>query len=295
MKKYMKNKYLLLMLIASSFLFSNQFGKNIVQYDEFDWHYAQTDHFDLYVSDSSGYHLSFIEQHSEDAYNKIQSLLNWSLKDRVSIIVYGSHNEFQQTNVISSHLPEGVGGVTELLKNRIVIPFDGSHRDFKHVIYHELVHAFINDCVYGGSLKSMLSNSIEVRIPLWMNEGLAEYIAEKWSSNSDMWIRDLVFNGKNLPHINQLGGYWAYRGGQSVWKFITEKWGEESISEIIKQIKAKGNVNQGVKSAISITIDELSDQWHKYLKKQYFSKDQKRFLDKRNQAEFVKTLLDHIK
>ena len=46
------------------------------------------------------------------------------------------------------------------LKNRIVIPFDGSHRDFKHVIYHELVHAFINDCVYGGSLKSMMSNSI---------------------------------------------------------------------------------------------------------------------------------------
>ena len=266
----MKIKYMFLYLLLFGLALSEQFGKNIVQYSEFDWFYTQTDHFDIYVSDSSGYHLSFLEEHSENAYDKIQSLFNWSLKNRISIIVYDSHNDFQQTNVISSHLPEGVGGVTELLKNRVVIPFDGSYKEFKHVIYHELVHAFINDCVYGGNLKSMMANSIKVRIPLWMNEGLAEYIAEKWSSNSDMWIRDLVLNGDNLPHINQLTGYWAYRGGQSVWNFITEKWGEESISEIIKQIKVKGDVSVGVKSAISINLDELTEQWHKYLKKEYW-------------------------
>ena len=49
----------------------------------------------------------------------------------------------------------------------------------------------------------MMANSIEVRIPLWMNEGLAEYVAEKWNTNSDMWIRDLVLNGKTyLTLIN---------------------------------------------------------------------------------------------
>ena len=255
MKKYIKIKYIVLIFFTISFIFPNQFGKNIVQYNEFEWYYAQSDHFDIYVSDSTGYHIDFVEEHIEDAYNKIKSLFNWTLKDRVSIIIYSSHNEFQQTNVISSHLPEGVGGVTELLKNRVVIPFDGSHQEFKHVIYHELVHVFINDCVYGGNLKSMMANSIEVRIPLWMNEGLAEYVAERWNTNSDMWIRDLVLNGKSLHHVNQLTGYWAYRGGHSVWKFITEKWGEESIAEIIAQIKNKGDVNKGVKAAISITID----------------------------------------
>ena len=188
-------------------------------------------------------------------------MFNWSLKDRVSIVVYPSHNDFQQTNIISSHLPEGVGGVTELLKNRVVIPFDGSYKEFKHVIYHELVHAFINDCVYAGNLKSMMANSIKVRVPMWMNEGLAEYIAEKWSSNSDMWIRDLVLNGDNLPHINQLNGYWAYRGGQSVWNFIAEKWGEESIAEIIRQIKRKGTISKGLKAAISIDTEALNDRY----------------------------------
>ena len=291
MKIYIKIKHIVLIFFTISFIFPNQFGKNIVQYNEFEWYYAQSDHFDIYVSDSTGYHIDFVEEHIEDAYNKIKSLLNWSLKDRISIIIYSSHNEFQQTNVISSHLPEGVGGVTELLKNRVVIPFDGSHREFKHVIYHELVHVFINDYVYGGNLKSMMANSIEVRIPLWMNEGLAEYIAEKWSTNSDMWMRDLVLNGKNLPHVNQLTGYWAYRGGQSVWKFITEKWGEESIAEIIAQIKNKGDVNKGVKAAISITVDELSEQWHQYLKKQYWPD----INNKSNISEISFQLTDHLK
>ena len=32
--------------------------------------------------------------------------------------------------------------------------------------------------------------------------------------------------------MNQLNGYLAYRGGQSIWKFITEEWGEEIIAEL---------------------------------------------------------------
>ena len=164
-------------------------------------------------------------KYCQDANNKISTYIGWDLKERSSIIVYNSHNDFQQTNVVDSYLQEGIGGVTELLKNRVVIPFDGSLKEFKHVIYHELVHVFINDYIYGGSLKNLI-NSNSVYIPLWMNEGLAEYLSATWDTNSDMWIRDLVINYDQLPTINDLNGYLAYRGGQSVWRFITSKWGE---------------------------------------------------------------------
>ena len=75
---------------------------------------------------------------------------------------------------------EGIGGVTELYKTRVVIPFDGSRKEFKHVIHHELVHMFINDYMYGGSIQNMISNQISYAIPLWMNEALAEFIADSW-------------------------------------------------------------------------------------------------------------------
>ena len=63
MKKNMKIRYMSLYLLLFGIALSEQFGKNIVQYGEFDWFYTQTDHFDIYVSDSSGYHLSFLEEH----------------------------------------------------------------------------------------------------------------------------------------------------------------------------------------------------------------------------------------
>ena len=152
-----------------------EFGKNIVQYDKFEWKYIQTEHFDIYFYENGVNNAEFVALHAEDAYNKISNLIGWDLKDRRSIVVYNSHNDFQQTNVIDMYLREGIGGVTELWKNRIVIPYDGDANQFKHVIYHELVHVFINDGMYGGSVQNLQSLST-VFIPLWMNEGLAEYL-----------------------------------------------------------------------------------------------------------------------
>ena len=44
--------------------------------------------------------------------------------------------------------------------------------NLKHVIHHELVHAFINDYIYKGSIQNMQNDDV-ILIPLWMNEGLS--------------------------------------------------------------------------------------------------------------------------
>ena len=263
-----KLKYILVLSLAINFNFA-QFGKNIVQYDNFEWHFIQTTHFDIYFYSQGNAHIDLIASHVEGAYDKISNLIGWGLNNRSSIIIYNSHNDFQQTNVIDSYMRESVGGVTELYKNRMVVPYDGSSSAFKHVIYHELVHVFINDGMYGGSLKQIINTGV-VFIPLWMNEGLAEYLSSKWETNSDMWVRDLAINNEQLPQISSLNGYLAYRGGQSVWKFITEKWGEEAIAEIFYSIQSLKDLNRGFKAAIGVNIEELSEQWHKYLKKEYW-------------------------
>ena len=262
------NKYTKCILFLFLFnLILGQFGKNIVQYDKINWNFIQTEHFDIYYYEPGELQINYVAHHAEEAYNKISELIGWDLNNRSAIIVYNSHNDFQQTNVIDSYMEEGIGGVTELMKNRMVIPFDGSNKDFIHVLYHELVHVFINDGIYGGSLRNLINS---VYIPLWMNEGLAEYLAGTWDTKSDMWMRDLAINSDQMPPINMLNGYLAYRGGQSVWKFITEKWGEESIAEIFYSIQSSKDINRGLKNAIGLDIEDLTKQWHKYLKKEYW-------------------------
>ncbi|MCH7496726.1 MAG: PD40 domain-containing protein [Candidatus Marinimicrobia bacterium] len=246
-----------------------QFGQNIVQYDRYDWQFIQSPYFDIYFYGDNLPLAEFASGVADEAYRQISDRLNWQIQKRVSIMIYASHADFQQTNVTFSYMYEGIGGVTELFKNRVVVPFEGSYDDFRHVIRHELVHALLNDMIYGGNVQSIISGRIRYSIPGWMNEGLSEYLATGWDANSDMYMRDLALHGDIVP-IQQLGGLYAYRGGQSVWRYIAGKYGEESIAEIFSRVKMSGNVERGFRAAIGADFELLTDQWRDYLKKLYW-------------------------
>ena len=129
-------KKILYVFFIFSLLFS-QYGKNIVQYDDFDWQFIQTKHFDIYYYPNSENTSEVVAYQAENAYKKIANLIGWDLSERTAIILYSSHNDFQQTNVVNMYMSEGIGGVTESMKNRMVIPYDGSAIEFKEVIYSE--------------------------------------------------------------------------------------------------------------------------------------------------------------
>jgi Tol biopolymer transport system component len=266
------------------------FGKNKVQYVKFNWYYIQTDHFDIYFTQRGKTLAEFTAVAAESAYSSISTLFRYQLVNRVPIIVYNSHNEFQQTNVVSEYLEEGIGGVTELFKNRVVLPYEGDYKKFRHVIHHELVHAVINDMFYGGSIQSIISNNITLQLPLWFNEGLSEYEAQKWETDSDMFLRDATVH-EYLPPINQLYGYFAYRGGQSLFWYISRKYGDQKIGEILNRIKSTRNVEAGFRGAIGLTLEELSERWQKDMKVLYWPDISKR----EDPADYARRLTDHKK
>ena len=266
------------------------FGKNKVQYKNFQWQFIQTDHFDIYFSQNGEELADFAAQATEDSYKDISKLVHYEINNRISMIVYNSHNEFQQTNVVGEYLEEGIGGVTELFKNRVILPFEGNYELFRHVIHHELVHAVLNDMYYGGSIQSLISARNPLQLPQWLNEGLAEYAALRWDTNSDMFLRDATVNNY-LPPINYLGGYFAYRGGQSVWYYIANKYGEQKIGEILNRIKGTRNVETGFKSTIGLSIKELSDRWQKEQKVLYYPDVAKR----ESPEDFARRLTNHTK
>ncbi|MFQ6607686.1 MAG: DPP IV N-terminal domain-containing protein [Fidelibacterota bacterium] len=259
----------LALLVFNAPLVGQSFGKNKVQYRTFDWSYIQSAHFDLYFYDQNLSLAEFALEIAEQAYEQIARYINWDLRKRISIIIYSSHNDFQQTNITYEYMPEGVGGVTELFKNRIVIPFEGSYEQFRHVIHHELVHGMINDMIYGGSAQSLIANRIQIRIPLWMNEGLAEYLSLKWDTQADMIMRDVAINDK-IPDIRELEYYMVYKGGQSVWKFIADTYGWQKIGEIWGRAKQKQNVEEAFEYSVGLDYEDLSKRWKKYLKREYW-------------------------
>jgi len=283
-----KTKLFSIVFILFSITLNAQFyGVNKIQYHNFEWHYIQSEHFDVYFYDG-GYNIAkFTAETAESSYVSIKNTFNYEITERVSVIIYKSHNDFQQTNVVFSFMPEGVGGVTELYKNRIALPYEGNYDQFRHVIHHELVHAVMNDMLYGGSVQSLVSGQVS-QVPTWFSEGLAEYESLRWSTELDMVVRDATITGY-LPPIDFLD-YMPYQGGASVFRYIAQKYGDEKIGEILNKVKGSFRFESAFRSALGIDFKDLTEEWQKQMKREYWPD----IADRKEPGEIAKALTDHV-
>ncbi len=259
---------IIFVLSISTSLFG-QFGQNKVQYNDYEWFYIQTEHFDIYFTEEGKINAEFCAAVAEDALEDIHGKLDFQINNRISLIIYNSHNDFQETNTTDSYLGQGTGGFTEPFKNRVVFPFEGSYKKYRHVIHHELVHAVMRDMLYGGTIQNIVAKGISLQLPHWFHEGMSEYLSSDWETNSDMFIRNAIIN-EFLPDIPQLTGYFGYRGGQSVMKFIADKYGREKVGELLNNINDLSSFEAGLRATIGLNIEELSEQWKKEIKVQYW-------------------------
>ena len=250
------------------------FGKNRVQYAAPDWYTVQTEHFDVFYYERGaapgGRVLAeFAAEAAEEAYREVSALFGTDVARRIPLLVYPTHAEFAVTNAVD--LPaqaDGIGGVTELFKNRIAVPFTGDWRDFRRVVHHELVHAVVNDLYYGGSVQGLIRGA-RLQLPLWFNEGLAEFSAQGWDTRSDLYVREAILDDR-LPDIPRLGGFFAYRGGQGVWDFVAQEYGREKVTEILERVRLGRSVDAAFQRATGLSVRELSDRWKRTLRAVYF-------------------------
>lgn len=271
-----KTAIIFLYLAATVFGQMEYFGQNKVQYKDFEWYYIQTRNFDIYFNEEQDTIAYFAAEVLEDAYKQVSKELNHSLTVRVPIIVYSSPNDFQQTNIIPDILPEGVGGFTEIFKNRIVVPFNGSYEDFRHVLHHELTHAVVFNLLYENAISSLLSRKAFFRPPLWFNEGYAEYSSRKgWDYEADMFLCDAVTGGR-LPPLTEMYGYLNYKAGQAALIYIAETFGYQKIYEIYNKGKVSLTMEKAVKEALGMTQEKLSKDWQRELRRIYWPEISKR-------------------
>ncbi len=247
------------------------FGRNKVQYTNFDWHILQTDHFDIYYYPEMEYLAEHGAHFAEKSYHYLENKFNFTINRRIPLIFYSSHLHFQQTNVTPSFIPEGVGGFFEFLKGRVVIPSNGNINLFRKVIFHELVHVFMHSKVYfSNKERSRFEGTYP---PLWFTEGIAEYWSSKWDAEAEMVIKDAVLNNYIVP-LSQIysinGTYMMYKEGQAILQYIAEVYGEDKILKLMEDIWKYGRFAEVFEDVIGKSYEEFDVEWIYYLKKRYY-------------------------
>jgi hypothetical protein len=235
---------------------AGQFGRNKVRYDRFDFEVLRTPHFDIYYYPAEQAAVELAARMAERWYARLSRALDHQLSERQPIVFYASHSHFTQNTILPGFIGEGVGGVTEHLQGRVVMPFALGLGDTDHVLGHELVHAFQRDVL------RLKRRSIGL-LPLWFLEGMAEYLTVgRIDANTAMWIRDAAANSQ-LPSLRQLEDprFFPYRYGQAIWVYLTERFGEDVAARALASTASGGALGR-IAAVTRTGIDQLSADWH---------------------------------
>lgn len=265
------------------------FGKNKVQYMDFKWKRVKSPHFHIHFHQNQDILAEIAPFWIENAYLSLEGLFDHTQKNHIPLVIYGNTNLFTQTNIITELLPEEVGGFTELFKNRIAVPFNGSYRELRHVLHHELVHAFMFGMLFDNFGSNLLVGNVQ--LPLWFMEGSAEFLSSRWNADADMFMIDRTLNSAIPLPGPALSGYLAYKGGQSFLYFLFSSRGDSLFKQFMLEFKKTKKVDVPLKKVYKKPVDELGKEWIMELRRLYWPEIGLR-TDPSKQA---KAVTDHIK
>ena len=93
---------------------------------------------------------------------------------------------------------EGVGAFAEPIRKRIVMPMDEPPDLLYRLMVHELTHQFEFDIIPTSLMRR--------NVPLWVNEGLSDYMTGIWRPTDLMMVRDAAI-ADNVPKMSEMDDY----------------------------------------------------------------------------------------
>jgi hypothetical protein len=265
--------------------FAPYYGKNAIRYDHFRWQTYQTDHFEIYFYDEIEPHLERMASYAESAYQHISSELKHDLAGKVPLILFQTSAEFYQQNVIPGAAQEGVGAFAEPSRYRILMPMDNPPDLLYRLMVHELTHIFQFDIIP----TSLIRNTT----PLWVNEGMSDYMTGQWTPIDIMMVRDAAI-ADVVPKMSQLQGYGnlgnlrgIYNLGHAAFEFMEARWGKEGVRQFVFALRKSiiGGGDDAYQEAFQISAEEWDTEFDRYLKERF-----KPFRDKERPADYGRNL-----
>jgi len=254
-----RQRILLGIIVLCLELHAQYFGRNKIQYEAFDFKTMEAGIFDVLYYPPESLAVRDATRMLQRWRVRLDRVFGNALPGEQPVILYANKPDFQQTNAIPGLIPQGVGGVTEGLMNRIIIPLTGVYAENDHVLGHELVHAY-----HYAILRDLGRQlSAVAQVPLWYIEGMSEYLSlGKQSPLTAMWMRDAVLH-ERLPRISRIGRsaeYFPYRYGHAVWAYIAGRWGDTMIGPLYRRA-LRSNTDRAFRTMLGVDERTVSREW----------------------------------
>jgi len=178
----------------------------------------------------------------EDAYREMgQQLDHFPLKP-VTVVLYTEKDFFDITR-----LPAWTAGAYD---GRIRLPVRGIEKEsglsLRQVLYHEYVHALVH--------------SITPRAPMWLNEGLAEYLVPRGFHKVGQAI-PIQSLENSFPLGDQRLMALAYAESFSAVSYLVEQHGLYAVKRLLMALSRGDALDAAFRGAFPISYDEFASTW----------------------------------
>lgn len=241
------------------------FGKNRVQYKDFFWTYFRFEEIDCYYNEFGREVAEYASAVAHDKLDEIEDYFGYALDKRLILIVYNKKNDFRQSNVglISAEDDYNVGGYSRVIKNKVMLWFNGDHQEFDKVIASAIAEVVVYEMIYNADMRDKVTSSQTIHTPEWYIKGLVNYVAYGWDIETDSRVRDGFENGR-YKKLDNLEFEDAVYGGHSFWKFIGDTYGDAIIPNILYLSKVYKNIEDGFLYGLGKSIKDVLDEWKAY-------------------------------
>jgi len=250
---------------------AQSFGKNKVHYEALEWAVLETPHLRLHYYAEEETLARALAAFAESVAVEYDGRFRMEPKPKVPLLLYSTHHLFQQTNATPSFLTESVGGLTELIKGRVLIPHNGSWTRLAWVTRHELAHWYMLEKMHVVMKEHRKFTSW---MPdLWWVEGFAEYLGTTWDADAEGLLRDMVLSGNAYPLTRSepiTGSVMMYKEGQSFLLWLSERYGDARVFDLLENVWRADDFATVFRITYGRTLEDADREWFEGLQHRYY-------------------------
>jgi len=301
MRKFVDLTILFLTMLSVCGFVLPQYGYN---HPELKWYTIETEHFLVHYHNGAEWTAKRVAEIAEKIYKPVTEFYGYEPDSKTQLII-------KDTDDYSN-------GAAYYYDNKILIwatPLDfilrGSHNWLWDVVTHEFTHIVSlqssmkfsrkipgmyfqvysyedekrDDVLYGYPYVMAIYPFPGVVIPMWLAEGVAQYMYrgcpnDFWDSHRDMILRDRVLNDRllsfeDMNHFGYsgIGNESVYNQGFALTSYIVDKYGDDVPGKVFKRMKEIKNltINRAFKEVTGKTGFEIYNEWKNFITKRYRS------------------------
>ena len=192
----------------------------------------------------------------EQSYQELERALNFSPKESLIVVLYPDE--------VFQDVTKSPGWVGALNDGKIRFPIKGLSRvdqSVQRILKHELTHSFIRTKAGGNC-------------PLWLNEGLAQYLSGDSSHQFRMVAKQALMQRK-LPPLSQLQGpfiglpanqaSWVYQQSLLATEYFIATYGFSDVQKLLQVTGSTGNFETALSQVLRRSYLEIENDFHEYI------------------------------